>query len=103
MGKKKSKDQSSEKESLAQIHREIFKLIKNNQKEGDHWEVDTDQGIYALFRKKKNVMVLIPEDIWEDMAIPFKDFFKIDEAKIILEKLVSGDFISGRSLFADRM
>lgn len=103
MRKKKSKDQSSEKESLAQIHREIFKLIKNNQKEGDHWTVDIGKDSYALFRKKKSVMVLIPEDIWEDMAIPFKDFFKIDEAKIILEKLVSGDFDSGRSLFADRM
>ena len=103
MGKKKSKDQGSEKESLAQIHREIFELIKNNQKEGDHWVVDMGKDAYALFRKKKNVMVLIPDDIWEDMAIPFKDIFKIDEAKIILEKLVSGDFNSGRSLFADRM
>ena len=103
MGKKKSKDQDSEKESLAQIHREIFELIKNNQKEGDHWVVNTGQDIYALFRKKKNVMVLDSNDYFEDEAIPFKDIFKIDEAKVILEKLISGDFNSGRSLWADRM
>lgn len=90
----KIKNQDLEKPSLAQLHREIFNLIKEKQEEGHFWQVDYGEDYCALFRKKKNVMVLFSKDCYfKDEAIPFIDsFFKVHESEIILEKLKTGDF-----------
>ena len=92
MGKNKNHD--LEKTSLAQLHREIFNLIKEKQEEGHYWLVNYGEDYCALFKKKKNVMVIFSEDYYfKDEAIPFTDsFFKVRESEIILENLKTGDF-----------
>jgi hypothetical protein len=43
------------------------------------------------------------ESFYEDEAKPFKNYFKENDAKIILEKLKQGDYEDYQSLWSQRL